>query len=61
MGNTHLPSENHPGFDKICSEVEDFETLPTVKTVPAAPVADQTEEERTAPLDQLILGGLVSP
>ncbi|MDQ6775507.1 MAG: hypothetical protein M3071_04625 [Actinomycetota bacterium] len=59
---------NNPGerpvpldFDKLCAEVEDFELMPTVTTSPAPPAKDLTEEERTAPLDQVILAGLVSP
>ena len=61
MGNTQTPAETQSGFDAICSEVQEFEHLPTVTTVPAAPTADLPEEERTAPLDELILAGLVSP
>jgi hypothetical protein len=53
--------EDHAGFEAMCSEVEDFEPLPTVTPVPAAPAPDLKEEERTAPLDELILAGLVSP
>ncbi|MDQ6803472.1 MAG: hypothetical protein M3065_00590 [Actinomycetota bacterium] len=48
-------------FDKMCSEVEDFELMPTVTPHPARPATDLKEEERTAPLDELILAGLVSP
>ena len=61
MGNTQIPTDDHPGFDAICSEVDDFEPLPTVTPVPAPPAPDLEEEERTAPLDELILAGLVSP
>jgi hypothetical protein len=46
----------------MCSEVEDFETLPTVKPNPVAPAPEElNDEERAAPLDEAILGGLVSP
>jgi hypothetical protein len=61
MSSTQVPSDDHPDFDEICSEVEDFETLPTVTPHPAAPALEQKEEERTAPLDEIILAGLVSP
>ncbi|HWF72754.1 MAG TPA: hypothetical protein VG186_05380 [Solirubrobacteraceae bacterium] len=60
MADPQIPTDAHPGFDKICSEVEDFEPLPTVTPHPAAPAPDLEEEERTAPLDELILAGLVS-
>lgn len=61
MSDTHTPGDAHPGFDAICSEVEDFETLPTVTPHPAPQAPELEEEERTAPLDELILAGLVSP
>jgi hypothetical protein len=61
MDNTQIPTEDHPGFDAMCSEVQDFEHLPTVTSTPVPPEADASEEERTAPLDEQILGGLVSP
>ena len=62
MSSTHVPSDEHADFDKICSEVEDFETLPTVTPHPVAPTPEElSEEERTAPLDAINLGGLVSP
>ncbi len=48
-------------FDEICSEVEDFELMPTVTPHPAPAAAGLEHEERTAPLDELILAGLVSP
>ncbi|MEA2198845.1 MAG: hypothetical protein QOJ25_2896 [Solirubrobacteraceae bacterium] len=61
MSNTQIPTDEHPGFDAICSEVEDFEHLPTVTPVPEPKAQDLPDEERTAPLDELILAGLVSP
>jgi hypothetical protein len=61
MGNTQTPAETQSGFDAICSEVQEFEHLPTVTTVPVAAAGDVNEEDRTAPLDELILAGLVSP
>jgi hypothetical protein len=65
MSGTQIPAPDpgeRPGeFDAMCSEVEDFELLPTVAPAPAPPAADPGEDERTAPLDELILAGLVSP
>jgi hypothetical protein len=61
MPDPQNPTDTHPDFDKMCAEVEDFELMPTVTTNPAAPAQDLTEEERTAPLDEVILAGLVSP
>jgi hypothetical protein len=67
MSNPQIPSDQDgqspvpSRFDAMCSEVEDFEPLPTVTPTPARAVKDLEEEERTAPLDELILAGLVSP
>ena len=66
MSDTQIPSDDAErpvpsDFDKICSEVEDFEILPTVPPNPIADALEDSEEKRTAPLDKLILGGLVSP
>jgi hypothetical protein len=67
MDSTQIPPEDHgkrpvsSRFDAICSEVQDFEHLPTVTTVPAPPAEAVDEETRTAPLDGQILAGLVSP
>jgi hypothetical protein len=60
----YAPPQEHPTFDALCSRLEDFEMLPTVTPHPV-PVSDQDrgpdgDEERTAPLDELILAGLVS-
>jgi hypothetical protein len=59
--NPQIPADEHPGFEAMCSEVEDFETLPTVTPHLAPPAEDLQEEERAAPLDAIILAGLVSP
>jgi hypothetical protein len=61
MSSPQIPTEQHPGFDEICSEVQEFEHLPTVKPVPAPAAEQADDDERTAPLDELILAGLVSP
>jgi hypothetical protein len=61
MSDTQIPTETHPGFEAICSEVEDFEPLPTVTTASAPLAAKVDDEDGTASLDGLILAGLVSP
>jgi hypothetical protein len=61
MDGTQIPPHDHPSFDAICSEVEDFEHLPAVTGAPAAPEAQDGEEERAAAIDEQILGGLISP
>ncbi len=48
-------------FDDICAGVEEDETLPTVVARPIVDGPEVSDEERTAPLDELILAGLVSP
>jgi hypothetical protein len=52
------PSPDHLEFDLICSEVEEFEPLPTLTAEPLAPEPDS--EENTS-LDSQILAGLVVP
>ncbi len=64
-----MPSEDHEQFDAICSRIGDFEPLPAVMAAPAEPEAllepepedELFEEERAAPLNDLILAGLVAP
>jgi hypothetical protein len=48
-------------FDEICERIDDHEPLPTVVARPRENPAELSDEERTAPLDELILAGLVSP
>ncbi len=52
------PSPDHLEFDQMCSEVEDFEPLPTVRTEPLEP---EQESQESSSLDGQILAGLVSP
>ena len=60
MSTLQIPSTDHEQFDAICSEVADFEPLPTVVVEPAAEEpTPETEEDQ--PLDGLILAGLVTP
>ena len=62
MMTPRMPSDDHEQFDAICSPLEDFETLPTVVAGPTG-LREEEEvfEERSAPLDGLILAGLVAP
>jgi hypothetical protein len=61
----YAPPEQHPAFDALCSRLDEFEMLPTVTPHPV-PESEQDrdpsagDEDRTAPLDELILAGLVS-
>jgi hypothetical protein len=61
MSSTDIPSSGHAEFDALCEHVEEFEHLPAVKA--AQPELEESGEgdEQIAPLDELILAGLVSP
>jgi len=61
MTDPSRPATEQAQFDEICAEVQDFEPLPTVTPVPADLTAGAREGDDTAPLDELILAGLVSP
>ena len=52
------PSPDHLEFDQLCSEVEDFEPLPTLT---AEPVDPEPETDENTSLDGQILAGLVCP
>ena len=52
------PSADHVQFDQICAEVDEFETLPTVRT-PLLGYDDDGEEHRG--LESQILAALVTP
>jgi hypothetical protein len=58
---TRAPSPEHAQFDAICSQLSEWEPLPTVVAKPVEAERDVDDEERTAPLDELILAGLVAP
>ena len=51
------PSPEHAEFDQLCADVEDFETLPTVR--PAILERDEESDEHS--VDRQLLAGLVSP
>jgi hypothetical protein len=53
-----IPSPDHLEFDQICSEVDEFEPLPSVAAARHEP-EPQSEEENS--FDGRILAGLVSP
>jgi hypothetical protein len=61
MEPTPSKSADRPSFEEMCSQVGDFETLPTVTTRPADDATDEPYEDQTMPLDGLILAGLVTP
>lgn len=61
MTDPSKPATDRTQFDAICAEVQDFEPLPAVTPVPADLTAEAREGDDTAPLDELILAGLVSP
>ncbi len=61
MTDPSKPATDQSHFDEICAAVQDFEPLPTVTPVPADLTAEAREGDDTAPLDELILAGLVSP
>ena len=61
MTDPSKPAAGQSQFDAICAEVEDFEPLPTLTPVPADRGAGTRGSDDTAPLDELILAGLVSP
>jgi hypothetical protein len=49
----------HAEFDQMCSQVEEFEPLPSVTARSLEPADPESEEESS--LDGQILAGLVSP
>jgi hypothetical protein len=55
------PSPEHTEFDAICSRVEEWETLPAVITTPAEQTYETEDNEEIAPVNELILAGLVAP
>jgi hypothetical protein len=65
MPPTQPPSDGRAQFDAICAQLDDFDPLPTVTPRPADNGRNNghklEDEEQTAPLDELILAGLVVP
>jgi hypothetical protein len=61
MEPTPYESAGHVQFDEICAQVGDWEHLPAVVTKPVDDTSSETQHDRAAPIDGLILAGLVSP
>ena len=60
MESTQTPPQEHVEFDRLCSQLEDFEHIPTVVVSPA--LEPEADAEHDVPeVDQLILAGLVTP
>jgi hypothetical protein len=64
MMNEQTRTEVREQFDAICAQVGDWEPLPTV--VPVSDVYsefedDDHDDERSEPLNELILAGLIAP
>ena len=60
MYNAETRTEIHEQFEAICAHVGDWEPLPTV--VPVSYEQDETNvEQQEAPMNDLILAGLVAP
>ncbi len=60
MTDEHPSLEGHGQFDAICAQLGEWEPLPTVIAEPAE-TESPAEDEQAAPLDRLILAGLVWP
>jgi hypothetical protein len=60
---THTPDNEHVAFDAMCAQVEDYQTLPGARASAheRSHDAETDHEHQTAPLDEMILAGLVSP
>jgi hypothetical protein len=54
------PSVQHIEFDRMVEAVEDFEHLPDIRAG-RMHEASEADEPEQAPLNELILAGLVSP
>ncbi|MBV9050009.1 MAG: hypothetical protein JOY58_17180, partial [Solirubrobacterales bacterium] len=55
--------QKHPQFDVICQQLDEFEPLPSIIPAEVELAEDEREvrSEDPAPLDGMILAGLVSP
>jgi hypothetical protein len=68
MSEPRPPAPDRAQFDAICAGLEDWEKLPEPTTAPAAQdawraaqAADGPPEADGSPLDEQILGGLITP
>ena len=59
---TWMPSNDHAEFDSLCEPLEEFDPLlPAIKAEPPKTEQENQAEDEDAPLDGLILAGLVAP
>jgi len=62
MTSTLAPPTGHVAFDSMCEQVEEFDHLPALRSASPEMAEDRDVDlDREAPLDGLILAGLVSP
>jgi hypothetical protein len=61
MSTMQTPSQDHAQFDAICADVGEWDTLPAVVSTPTEYAYETEDEEHVAPMDGLILAGLVTP
>ena len=55
------PEAEHPRFDRLTEDLEEYDALPSVRTQPAPSPSEHDEDGRSEQLDGQILAGLVSP
>jgi hypothetical protein len=61
MQTMKAPQTDHAQFDELCARVDDWEPLPAIAIGPVQPDASNEDEQQAAPIDWMILAGLVSP
>jgi hypothetical protein len=61
MTSTLTTPTDHAHFEAICAHVDDWEHLPAVLAAPTELEHEDPPGDHVAPLDGLILAGLVSP
>lgn len=61
MSTLMMPSHDHTAFDTLCEPLEEFDHLPAVKAEAPESEHDPQPDTEEAPLDGLILAGLVAP
>jgi len=61
MQTMKTPQTDHAQFDELCARVDDWEPLPAIAVAPVQPDASNDDEQEAAPIDGMILAGLVSP
>ena len=66
---THTNENQHVAFDAMCAQIEDYETLPSggpssrewTRANVLGHDGEASHEHQAAPLNEMILAGLVSP